>query len=73
MATIRPERYALVVALEVDRHRIALFILLMAFVGLIGGVLVAVLRHDWGLGAGIGGAMFGFVAVLEGALVLMYG
>jgi hypothetical protein len=65
-------RYALVVAFEFDKGRIFLFVFFIALLGLGVGVLVAVLQDDWNVGAFIGGSVFAFVALLQGALVSMY-
>ena len=66
------ERHALVVALEVDRCRVALFILITVLVSLVVGVSIGIVREDIGLGAEIGGAVFALVAVLQGTMILMY-
>lgn len=66
------ERYALVVALEVDRCRVSLFILMMAFLGFAIGAGVCIVTGDLGLGAEVGGAFLGLVTVLEGVMFLMY-
>ena len=65
-------RHALVVAFEFDKGRMFLFVVFIALLGLGIGVLVAVLQDDWDVGAFIGGSMFAFVALLQGALVSMY-
>ena len=49
-----------------------LFVFFIALLGLGVGVLVAVLQDDWNVGAFIGGSVFAFVALLQGALVSMY-
>jgi hypothetical protein len=49
-----------------------LFVFFIALLGLDIGVLVALLQHDWDLGAFIGEPVFAFVAILQGALVSMY-
>jgi hypothetical protein len=66
------ERRALVVALEVDRCRVSLFILIMALSGIVVGASVGIAKGDVGLGAEIGGAAFTFVTVLQGTMILMY-
>jgi hypothetical protein len=66
------ERYALVVAFEFARARMFLFMFLIALLGLGIGVLVALLQQDWNVGAFIGGAVFAFVAILQGAVVSLY-
>lgn len=65
-------RHALVVALEVDRCRVSVFILVMVLIGLAVGTGVAVIEKDLGLGAEVGGVVFGLVAVLQGTTILMY-
>jgi hypothetical protein len=65
-------RHALVVDFEFDKGRIVLFVFFIALLGLGIGVLVAVLQENWDLGAFIGGSVFAFVAILQGALVSMY-
>lgn len=65
-------RQALVVAYEFDKGRMFLFVFFIALLGLGIGVLVAVLQDDWDVGAFIGGSVFAFVALLQGALVSMY-
>jgi hypothetical protein len=71
ISTLR-ERHALVVALEVDRSRMSLFILMMAVVGFAVGLSISIFKRDVGLGAEIGSAVFGFVTVLQGMVFLMY-
>ena len=66
------QRHALVVGLEVDKSRIAMLILVLAFLGSLTGIVVALVARDPCLGAEIGAAAFAFVAVLQGAMVLMY-
>jgi hypothetical protein len=66
------ERHALVVALEVDRSRMSMFILMMALIGFAVGAGIAVIERDVGLGAEIGGAIFSLVTVLQGMVFLMY-
>jgi hypothetical protein len=66
------ERHALVVALEVDRSRISLFILMMALIGFAVGAGIGIVKRDLGLGAEIGGAVFSLVTVLQGMVFLMY-
>jgi hypothetical protein len=66
------ERHALVVAFELDKVRMFLFLFLIALLGLGIGVLVAVLQNDWNVGAFIGGSVFAFVAILQGAVVSLY-
>jgi hypothetical protein len=61
-----------VVACEFDKGRMFLFVFFIALLGLDIGVLVALLQHDWDLGAFIGEPVFAFVAILQGALVSMY-
>jgi hypothetical protein len=71
----RPEegkRHALVVALEVDRCRVSLVILMMAFIGFAVGASISIIKRDIGLGAEIGSALFGLVTVLQGMVFLMY-
>jgi hypothetical protein len=64
-------RHALVVAFEFDKGRMVFFMFLIALLGLGVGILVAVLQDNWDLGAFIGGSVFAFVAILQGALVSM--
>lgn len=66
------ERHALVVALEVDRCRVSLFIFITALCGIIVGASIGIATRDIGLGAEIGGAIFTFVTVLQGTMILMY-
>ena len=66
------ERQALVVALEVDRCRVSLFIFMTALSGIIVGASIGIKTRDIGLGAEIGGAVFTFVTVLQGTMILMY-
>lgn len=66
------ERHALVVALEVDKRRVAVLVFSMVVLGCLIGVTVALTKHNIGLGAGIGAATFGFVAVLQGMMVWLY-
>ena len=66
------ERPALVVALEVDRCRVSLFIFMTALSGIIVGASIGIKTRDIGLGAEIGGAVFTFVTVLQGTMILMY-
>jgi hypothetical protein len=66
------ERHALVVAFEFARARMFLFMFLIALLGLGIGVVVAVLQDDWNVGAFISGAVFAFVAILQGAVVSLY-
>jgi hypothetical protein len=71
----RPEegqRHALVVALEVDRCRMSLVILMMAFIGFAVGASISIVKRDIGLGAEIGSALFGLVTVLQGMVFLVY-
>lgn len=65
-------RNALVVAFEFDRGRMFFFMFLFALLGLGIGILVAVLQNNWDLGAFIGGSVFAFVAIVQGALVSLY-
>jgi len=65
-------RNALVVAFEFDRGRMFLFMVFFALLGLGIGILVAVLQNNWDLGAFIGGSVFAFVAIVQGALVSLY-
>ena len=69
---MRRQRHVLVVGLEVDKRRLALLILILAFLGSLTGIIVALIAQDLCLGAEIGAAIFAFVAVLQGAMVLMY-
>jgi hypothetical protein len=62
------ERHALVVALEIDLRRVSLFILTTMLLGTAIGAGVAIVENDLGLGAEIGGAVFGFAAVM----IMMY-
>ena len=71
-AAIPRERHALVVALEVDRCRVSIFILVTALFRIAIGAGIGIVKKDVGLGAEIGAAVFGFVAVLQGAMILMY-
>lgn len=71
-ASIARERYALVVALEVDRFRVSIFMLLMAFLGFAVGTAVSVVKKDLGLGAEVGAAVFGLIAVFQGTMIFMY-
>jgi hypothetical protein len=66
------ERHALVVSFEFNKVRMFLFMFLIALLGLGIGVLVAVLQNDWNVGAFISGAVFAFVAILQGAMVSLY-
>lgn len=66
------ERHALVVAFEFDKGRMFLFVFFIALLGLGVGIVVALLQDNWDLGAFIGGSVFAFVAILQGALVSMY-
>ena len=66
------ERHALVVALETDLCRLSMFILVAMLLGIALGAGVAIAEDDIGLGAEMGGAIFGFVAVLQGMMVMMY-
>jgi hypothetical protein len=66
------EKKALVVAFEFDKARLFLFMFLIALLGLGIGVLVAVLQNDWNVGGFIGGSVFAFVAILQGAVVSLY-
>lgn len=66
------ERHALVVALEVDRCRVSLFVFIIALFGIVVGVSIGVVKEDSGLGSEIGGAIFTFVTVLQGTMILMY-
>jgi hypothetical protein len=65
-------RNALVVAFGFDKARMFLFMFLIALLGLGIGVLIAVLQKDWNVGAFIGGSVFAFVAILQGAVVSLY-
>lgn len=65
-------RHALVVAFELDKARMFLYMFLIALLGLGTGVLVGVLHNNWDLGAFIGGSVFAFVAMLQGAVVSLY-
>ena len=66
------ERHVLVVALEVDRSRMSLFILMMTLIGFAVGASISIIKRDLGLGAEIGGAVFSLVTVLQGMMFLMY-
>jgi hypothetical protein len=66
------ERHALVVALEIDLRRVSLFILTTMLLGTAIGAGVAIVKNDLGLGAEIGSAIFGFAAVLQGMMIMMY-
>jgi hypothetical protein len=66
------ERHALVVALEVDRSRMSLLILMMALIGFAVGAGISIVKRDAGLGAAIGGALFSLITVLQGMVFLMY-
>ena len=66
------ERHALVVALEVDRCRVSLFVLITALSGIVVGASIGIVKGNVGLGAEIGGAIFTFVTVLQGTMILMY-
>ena len=66
------ERYALVVALETDPCRVAMFILMTMLLGIALGAGVAISENDIGLGVEMGGATFGLVAVLQGMMIMMY-
>lgn len=61
----------MVVALEVDRCGVSLFILITALSGIIVGASIGIKTRDIGLGAEIGGAVFTFAAVLQGTTILM--
>ena len=67
------QRHALVVALEVDKHRVAVLILLMGSLGYLIGGGVALMMHNLELGACIGAATFGLVASFQGMIVWSYG
>ena len=71
-SSIQSGRQVLVVGLEADQRRIAWLILIGAFLGLIVGVTVGIVSEDARIGAGVGGAAFGAIAIFEGAMVLMY-
>lgn len=71
-ASIPREQHALDVALEIDKGRVSIFMLLMAVLGFAVGTAVSIAKGDLGLGAEIGGAVFGFVAVFQGAMIFMY-
>lgn len=62
----------MVVGLEIDLRRVALFILMTMLLGIALGASIAIVKHDIGLGAEIGGAIFGLVAVLQGMMIMMY-
>lgn len=49
-----------------------MFILVMMLLGTALGAGVAIAENDIGLGAEMGGAIIGFVAVLQGMMVMMY-
>jgi hypothetical protein len=66
------ERHALVIGLEIDLRRVALFVLVAMLLGMAFGAGVAIVKNDIGLGAEIGGAIFGLVAVLQGMMIMMY-
>jgi hypothetical protein len=66
------ERHALVVGLEIDLRRVALFVLMTMLLGIALGAGIAIVKHDIGLGAEIGGAIFSFMAVLQGMMIMMY-
>ena len=66
------ERHALVVALEVDRYQVSLFILTTALSGIVVGASIGIVKGDAGLGAEIGGAVFTLVTVLQGMMIMMY-
>jgi hypothetical protein len=66
------ERHALVVALEVDRCRVSIFILITALSGIIVGASIGIAKGDVGLGAEVGGAVFTLATVLQGTMILMY-
>lgn len=70
--SIARERYALVVALEVDRFHVSIFMLLLAVLGLAVGTAVSIVKKDLGLGAEVGAAVFGLVAVFQGTMIFMY-
>jgi hypothetical protein len=65
-------RQVLVFAFEFDKARMLFFMFLIALLGLSVGILVAVLQDNWDLGAFIGGSVFAFAAILQGAIVAMY-
>lgn len=60
------------IALEIDLRRVSLFILTTMLLGMALGTSVAIVKNDIGLGAEIGGALFGLVAVLQGMMIMMY-
>jgi hypothetical protein len=66
------ERHALVVALEVDRCRVSIFILITALSGIIVGASIGIAKGDVALGAEVGGAVFTLATVLQGTMILMY-
>lgn len=60
------------VTLEFDKNKAVYFIFSSAFLGFFASVAVAVGSHDVSRGAGVGGALFAFIALVQGAIVWKY-
>lgn len=65
-------RRAVVVCLELERGRLVYAFLLSVALGVVIAVVVGVVKHDFGLGATVGGTIAGFLAVLHAIVVWKY-
>ena len=68
----RPGSRVLVIALKLDKNSIVCVVLLGAIFSFLASIAAAVGTRDVELGAAVGGAMFAFIALVQGAIVWRY-
>jgi hypothetical protein len=66
------EQHALVVCLELEKNRVVLLFILSVILGIVVAVGVGAGKHDPELGAAVGGATAGFLALIHFAVVWKY-
>lgn len=66
------EEHAVVVCLELEKNRVVLFFILSVILGIVVAVGVGAGKHDPELGAAVGGAIAGFLALVHFAVVWKY-
>ena len=65
-------RHAVVVCLELDKNRVVYAFFLSVALGVVIAVVVGSVRHDFGLGATMGGTIAGIIALLHSIVVWKY-
>jgi hypothetical protein len=66
------EQHAVVVCLELEKNRVVLLFILSVILGIVVAVGVGAGKHDPELGATVGGATAGFLALIHFAVVWKY-